>query len=254
MTELIIKGLLWFSALGAGLIAGIFFAFSTFIMTALGRIDQASGIAAMNAINSTILQSLFMPLFFGTTMTSLALAVTALVRWGQPGALLMLTAGLIYFVGMFLCTALFNVPLNSTLAAAGSVHCRRGARLGELPAGLDVLEPRANDRRPHRQCALHCGLASSGGAWLKRAHASRDDAMRRLSSRTLPGLAFRLLARQFSRMLTACRIRCCKSSAERSTEPRTLSNSSGIRTTSTPSVISRAASCAFSTIEESRFW
>jgi uncharacterized membrane protein len=34
--------LLWFSIVGCGLLAGPYFAFSTFIMTALGRIDQAA--------------------------------------------------------------------------------------------------------------------------------------------------------------------------------------------------------------------
>jgi len=116
MTELVTSGLLWFCAIGCGLLAGLYFAFSAFIMTALGRIDQAHGISAMNAINSTILRSPFMPLFFGTTLASLALAGIALFRWGEPGAAAMLAAGLIYVPGMFLCTMLFNVPLNNTLA------------------------------------------------------------------------------------------------------------------------------------------
>jgi len=116
MTELVTSGLLWFRAIGCGLLAGLYFAFSAFIMTALGRIDQAHGISAMNAINSTILRSPFMPLFFGTTLASLALAGIALFRWGEPGAAAMLAAGLIYVPGMFLCTMLFNVPLNNTLA------------------------------------------------------------------------------------------------------------------------------------------
>ena len=117
MTEPVTSGLLWFSAIGCGLLAGLYFAFSTFVMTALGRIEQAHGVAAMNAINSTILRSLFMPLFFGTTLASLALAVTALFRWSEPGATAMLAGGLIYVAGMFLCTMFFNVPLNNALAA-----------------------------------------------------------------------------------------------------------------------------------------
>lgn len=108
--------LLWVSAIGCGLIAGLYFAFSTVIMTALGRIDQGVGIAAMNSINSTILGSLFMPLFLGTTVTSTVLMVFALLFWGEPGAVLMLAGGLLYVVGMFGCTMIFNVPLNNELA------------------------------------------------------------------------------------------------------------------------------------------
>ncbi|XIA62827.1 hypothetical protein ACFIOY_25830 [Bradyrhizobium sp. TZ2] len=36
MMQTFITGLLWFSAIGCGLLAGLYFAFSTFIMTALG--------------------------------------------------------------------------------------------------------------------------------------------------------------------------------------------------------------------------
>lgn len=112
----VITILLWVSAIGCGLIAGLYFAFSTFIMTALGRIEQRGGIAAMNAINSTILGSLFMPLFFGTTLTSAVLVILAPFDWNAPGAAVMLAGGLIYVVGMFVCTLVFNVPLNNELA------------------------------------------------------------------------------------------------------------------------------------------
>jgi uncharacterized membrane protein len=116
--QALVTALLWFSAIGCGLIAGLYFAFSTFIMTAFSRIDQAQGIAAMSSINSTILGSLFMPLFFGTTIASAALAVLALFRWSEPGAAAMLAGGLIYVVGMFVVTVVFNVPLNNELASA----------------------------------------------------------------------------------------------------------------------------------------
>jgi uncharacterized membrane protein len=54
MRQFLTPSLLWFSAIGCGLLAGVYFAFSTFVMTALGRIGQAQGIAAMNAINVEI--------------------------------------------------------------------------------------------------------------------------------------------------------------------------------------------------------
>jgi uncharacterized membrane protein len=116
MIQPIMAGLLWFSAIGCGLLAGLYFAFSAFIMTALGRIGQAPGIMAMNAINTTIVQSLFMPLFLGTTLTSVALVVLAVLRWGEPGAAAIAAGGVLYVVGMFVCTMIFNVPLNDALA------------------------------------------------------------------------------------------------------------------------------------------
>ena len=117
MLQAVITGLLWFSAIGCGLLAGVYFAFSAFIMTALGRIGQAAGIMAMNAINAVIVQSLFMPFFLGTTLTSLVLAIVAMFRWGEASATMMVAGGIVYVVGMFVCTAVFNVPLNDALAA-----------------------------------------------------------------------------------------------------------------------------------------
>jgi uncharacterized membrane protein len=38
----------------------------------------------MNAINVDIVRSLFMPLFLGGTLAAAALAVIAILRWGEP--------------------------------------------------------------------------------------------------------------------------------------------------------------------------
>jgi uncharacterized membrane protein len=116
MTGYVIAALLWFSAIGCGLLAGLYFAFSAFIMTSLGRIGPSAGIAAMNAINVDIVRSLFIPLYFGTTLAGAVLAVIGLLRWGEPGAFASLAGGVIYVAGMFVVTMLFNVPLNNALA------------------------------------------------------------------------------------------------------------------------------------------
>jgi uncharacterized membrane protein len=87
-------------------------------MTALGRIDQAAGISAMNAINVDIVRSLFMPLFLGTTRTGALLAGLAVLHWDESGAAAMLVGGVLYAVGMFVVTMVLNLPLNDALAAA----------------------------------------------------------------------------------------------------------------------------------------
>ena len=117
MRQLFTTGLLWFSARGCGVMAGVYFAFSTFIMTSLGRLDQAVGIAAMNAINVDIVRSLFMPLFLGTTVAGAALVVMGALRFSEPGAVSMIAGGGLYVIGMFVVTVVFNVPLNNALAA-----------------------------------------------------------------------------------------------------------------------------------------
>lgn len=118
MRQTIISSLLWFSAIGCGLLGGLYFAFSTFIMTALARVGPPAGIAVMNAINVEIVRSLFMPFFLGTTVASALLAVLAVLRWGEAGTPAMLAGGLLYVVGMTIVTMVFNVPLNNALAAA----------------------------------------------------------------------------------------------------------------------------------------
>ncbi|MGO4835858.1 hypothetical protein AB4144_26825, partial [Rhizobiaceae sp. 2RAB30] len=83
MLDLLEIALLWISAVGCGLLAGVCFAFSAFIMKSLARIDQAAGISAMNAIDAAIVKSAFMPIFLGTTLTSLALVGISLSRWAE---------------------------------------------------------------------------------------------------------------------------------------------------------------------------
>lgn len=107
---------LWVAAIGCGVMAGIYFAFSTFVMKALAGIPRSAGIAAMQSINQVIVSSLFLPLFFGTSLLGAGLAGWSLMRWGQPGASATLAGGLVYVVGMFVCTAALNVPLNDALA------------------------------------------------------------------------------------------------------------------------------------------
>ena len=103
----------------AGLMAGVYFAFSGFIMRSLDQLGAARAADAMNAINEVILRSWFMILFFGSSVLYAALALAALLVAELDGRWLLFTTGLIYVCGMFLCTALFNVPLNNRLAAAG---------------------------------------------------------------------------------------------------------------------------------------
>lgn len=115
----LVTALLWVSAIGCGLMAGLYFAFSTFILQAFDRLGPEPAAAAMNAINVQIVRSLFMPLFLGTTLTSAVLAVIGLIRIGTPGGMAMLAGGAIYVIGMFVVTMALNVPLNNALAAAG---------------------------------------------------------------------------------------------------------------------------------------
>lgn len=107
------------AAIGAGLMAGVYFAFSGFIMRSFDQLGAEKATEVMNVINEIILRSWFMALFFGSSLLYALLSLIALTNTEIPGRWLVISAGLVYVIGMFLCTAIFNVPLNNRLAAAG---------------------------------------------------------------------------------------------------------------------------------------
>jgi uncharacterized membrane protein len=109
--------LTWCSAIGSGLIAGVFYAFSSFVMPALRQLPAAQGIAAMQAINRTALTPPFLLVFVGTACTCLVLAVVSLLSGVADGRTRLRWAGCAaYLVGSFVVTATCNVPRNDALA------------------------------------------------------------------------------------------------------------------------------------------
>lgn len=117
-----------FAALGSGIMAGLFFTFSNFLMRALASLSPDKGIAVMQAINIAILNPLFFLVFFGTAIACLGATVFAIVHWGEPGALCLLLGSLLYLGGVILVTMIFNVPRNDALAALDPIS----------PASLDA--------------------------------------------------------------------------------------------------------------------
>jgi uncharacterized membrane protein len=104
------------TALGAALVAGAFFAFSTFVMAALGRVPAPEGIRAMQQINITVINPWFMTALFGTGIAGLAVIVAALLDWDGAYGAYLVAAGVLYVVGCIGVTMAFNVPRNNVLA------------------------------------------------------------------------------------------------------------------------------------------
>ena len=103
------------AAVGAGVSGGVFFAFSTFVMKALGRLPAAEGISAMNAMNKTAPTPLFMLALFGTGVVSIVLSAGALRHLDQRWAVYVLTGPALYLVCVIL-TMVYHVPHNDALA------------------------------------------------------------------------------------------------------------------------------------------
>lgn len=138
---------------GAGLNAGVFFAYSTFTMSGLKRLAPAAGAAAMQEINREAPKAPLMSLFFGTALVSAALMVDGLGNLDQVAARYQVAAGVLFLVGVILTTGMYHVPRNNRLdrldanSAAGtaywSVYLREWVRMNHVrtiaPAATAVL-------------------------------------------------------------------------------------------------------------------
>jgi len=116
MTGDILFGLTFISALGCGLVAGVFFAFSTFVMKGLARLPAPQGIAAMQSINVTVINPWFMGAFLGTAVICALLAGTTLFHWHKDASPYLLAGSMLYLLGSALITMTCNVPRNNALA------------------------------------------------------------------------------------------------------------------------------------------
>ncbi|MCF2506129.1 DUF1772 domain-containing protein [Dyadobacter sp. CY107] len=105
------------SALLTGLSAGLFYSYSCSVNPGLGKLADAEYLQAMQEINKAILN----PTFFVSFMGSIVMLVLAgwLSYSGQHvfQFKMLLTATVIYVVGVFGLTVMGNVPLNDALAS-----------------------------------------------------------------------------------------------------------------------------------------
>lgn len=106
------------AALGSALNAGLFFIFSVCIMQALGRLAPPEGLRAMQSINRVIINPVFLGVFLGTALLSLAVIVAAIVQWGTPASGWAIAGGIIYLATAISVTRAFNIPLNNALDRA----------------------------------------------------------------------------------------------------------------------------------------
>lgn len=100
------------AAIGSGLIGGIFLIFSTTIIASLERLPVEQTVAAMQAINRVIQAPIFLLVFMGTALVSIAVVVT------DPGAPLAWIGAVLYVLATFGLTMVYNVPLNNALDRA----------------------------------------------------------------------------------------------------------------------------------------
>jgi len=105
------------AALILALIAGVFMAFSDFIMRSLRAATPEAGVEAMQQINRKVYRSVFLVWLLGMAPISAALSLYAFVYIDGPAQPWWIAGGLIYLTGTVLVTMLGNVPMNQRLDA-----------------------------------------------------------------------------------------------------------------------------------------
>jgi uncharacterized membrane protein len=106
----------FFAALGCGVVAGVFFAFSAFVMRALDRLPAPRAVAAMQEINAAAPTPAFMAVLFGTALACGVLIPWSLFVWGGPSAVYLLVGGGLYLICAIGPTIVYHVPRNEALA------------------------------------------------------------------------------------------------------------------------------------------
>jgi uncharacterized membrane protein len=105
------------TALGCGLSAGVFFAFSAFVMDGLALAGAPAGIAAMQGINRRAPTPAFLLAWLGTGALCVVVAVWSVASGADRRAVLAVAAATVYIGGSIAVTFARNVPMNEVLDA-----------------------------------------------------------------------------------------------------------------------------------------
>lgn len=106
---------LFLTILFSGLVAGLLYSYSCSVNPGLKALTNKEYLSAMQSINRSIQNPLFFLSFMGLL---LLLPLCCWFAWMQQVNIsftLVLTAALIYFIGVFAVTVFGNVPLNNEL-------------------------------------------------------------------------------------------------------------------------------------------
>jgi uncharacterized membrane protein len=123
------------AALGCGVMAGVFFAFSAFVMKALDKLPAPRAVAAMQEINAAAPTPAFMAVLFGTALACGALIAWSFLVWGEPSAVYLLVGGGLYLICAIGLTIVYHVPRNEALARVDAHGAEAESRWSSYVAG-----------------------------------------------------------------------------------------------------------------------
>jgi uncharacterized membrane protein len=118
MTDTYTRALAIAAAIGAGLSAGVYLAFSTLVMNGIRRLTPSQAISAMNGINRAAPASpLLMLVLFGTGIVCVLLIISGVQHRDDPAAVWHILGAALFLIGM-LITMVYHIPHNDRLLKA----------------------------------------------------------------------------------------------------------------------------------------
>lgn len=126
---------LYTATITAGLIAGLFYAYSCSVMPGLARMDDKTFVEAFRNINIAIINGWFMLSFIGTMVLMVVAAVLHLPEADRAPLPWIIAAAVIYLVTSFIVTGVANVPMNNRLEAAAASGTDYAAIRAQFEAG-----------------------------------------------------------------------------------------------------------------------
>ena len=109
------RGLTLTGVVGAGLAAGVYLAFSTFVMPGLRRTSHSQAISAMSAINKAApANPLLMVVPFGTGIVCVLLLIAGVRHRDDPAAVWQIVGAALYLVSVLILVG-YHIPHNDQL-------------------------------------------------------------------------------------------------------------------------------------------
>lgn len=115
MTDTYNRSLAITAAIGAGLSAGVYLAFSTLVMSGIRKLSPSQAISTMNGINKAApANPLLMLVLFGTGVVCVLLMISGFRNRDDPAAVWLIAGAALFLIGM-LITIMYHVPHNDQL-------------------------------------------------------------------------------------------------------------------------------------------
>ncbi|MBT2516703.1 DUF1772 domain-containing protein [Streptomyces sp. ISL-90] len=153
------------AVVGTGVVAGVFFAFSGFVVQGFDRLSPAHAARAMREINITAVRAPLMLAIFATALLVAILLVFALLGEPHGGTQWAIIGAALYLVGVIGVTGGANVPRNNRLAAVAETDdaALAAAWLAFRPGWAAWNHVRTLSSTASSLCLIFAFITSHGG-------------------------------------------------------------------------------------------